>query len=355
MNDIGVDGVEALAAVIPGSALRCIIAGKFCGVRDGVATGVEVKKGVFAAVEGRFGQITQDPEYSEVKLRWLDDGRESDYTKVDKLSSVVASSSDLVIGSRIPVNDPEVTELNYQGQLIGPAEVILIAAATSTLAAVTEIDVRQNPGIDEASLAALRAAAEETGCAILAPTTTEPEPEPLPEGWEAVRSSRYVTSSNCRFSVPPTSPAPATPMHACQYVLQPLQPLTRSHSSQRRHLLQECEHGRHIVGSAHSRSPRGGPGSPPLGGRSRSRAAQAKRTTSTPVSATSEALRAKLLPHVTAQYNVRILHDCMLRSANPGAWVVMAVTGESTFDLPTEPAVAVLLPASAPGPEPAAE
>ena len=34
---------------------------------------------------------------------------------------------------------------------------------------------------------------------------------------------------------------------------------------------------------------------------------------------------------------------------------MLAVTGESTFDLPTEPAVAVLLPASAPGPEPAAE
>ena len=36
------------------------------------------------------------------------------------------------------------------------------------LAEVTEIDVRQNPDIDEASLAALRAAAEETGCTILA-------------------------------------------------------------------------------------------------------------------------------------------------------------------------------------------
>ena len=83
-------------------------------------------------------------------------------------SAVVASSSDLVFGSRIPVNDPEVTELSYQGQQIGPAEVTLIAAATSTLAALTEIDVRQNPGIDEASLAALRAAAEETGCTILA-------------------------------------------------------------------------------------------------------------------------------------------------------------------------------------------
>ena len=85
---------------------------------------------------------------------------------MDKLSSVVASSSDLVCGSRILVNDPEVTELNYQGQLIGPAEVILIAAATSTLAALTELDLRENKALDEAALAELRAAAPKT-CKIL--------------------------------------------------------------------------------------------------------------------------------------------------------------------------------------------
>jgi hypothetical protein len=150
-----------------------------------------------------------------VRLRWLDDGSD-DYTKVDKLSSIVASLSDLVCGSRIPVNDPEVTELNYQGQQIGPAEVTLIAAATSTLAALnsltvdstgkmesqktytltageekiqlsqknlgsadvalltawlqrpevsaalTELDVRRNKALDEAALAELRAAVPQT-------------------------------------------------------------------------------------------------------------------------------------------------------------------------------------------------
>eukprot|EP01046_Picozoa_sp_COSAG06_P061937 COSAG06_NODE_13774_length_1220_cov_32.807315_2_plen_184_part_00 len=90
MNDIGVDGARALAAVIPGSALRCIIAGKFCEVKEGAST-VTVKQGAFASVAGRFGQVTQDPNgLSNVKLRWLDDGEESKYTKVDKLSSVVA-------------------------------------------------------------------------------------------------------------------------------------------------------------------------------------------------------------------------------------------------------------------------
>jgi hypothetical protein len=70
-----------------------------------------------------------------------------------------------VIGSRIPVNDPEVTELNYQGQLIGPAEVILIVAATSTLAAVTKVDLRGND-FDSASMDALRSAAPQ-GCEVL--------------------------------------------------------------------------------------------------------------------------------------------------------------------------------------------
>jgi hypothetical protein len=127
-----------------------------------------VKKGAFASVAGRFGEVTRDPDKdSEVKLRWLDDGKESSWTKVYKLSSVVASLSDLVWGSRILVNDPEVTELSYQGQLIGPADVILIAAATSTLAALTQIDLRGHPGLDRAALELLRAAAPTT-CNILA-------------------------------------------------------------------------------------------------------------------------------------------------------------------------------------------
>eukprot|EP01043_Picozoa_sp_COSAG02_P024170 COSAG02_NODE_1312_length_13319_cov_5.355371_5_plen_1065_part_00 len=66
-------------------------------VKPGAATVVAVKKGVFAAVDGRFGEVTQDPDSdSDVKLRWLDDGSESSHTKVDKLTSVVASRTDLI-------------------------------------------------------------------------------------------------------------------------------------------------------------------------------------------------------------------------------------------------------------------
>ena len=71
-------------------------------LKPGAVTGIEVKKGVFAAVDGRFGEVTQDPDRdSEVKLRWLDDGSEGQfgrrpYIKTDKLTSVVASRTDLI-------------------------------------------------------------------------------------------------------------------------------------------------------------------------------------------------------------------------------------------------------------------
>eukprot|EP01043_Picozoa_sp_COSAG02_P019160 COSAG02_NODE_915_length_15986_cov_16.498584_4_plen_2230_part_00 len=66
-------------------------------VKPGATTGVTVKKGVVAAIDGRFGEVKEDPDSdSEVKLRWLDDGSESSWTKVDKLTSVVATRSDLI-------------------------------------------------------------------------------------------------------------------------------------------------------------------------------------------------------------------------------------------------------------------
>ena len=66
-------------------------------VHPGAATGVPVKKGTFAAVDGRFGEVIEGPDSdSEVRLRWLHDGSESNWTKVDKLTSVVATRSDLI-------------------------------------------------------------------------------------------------------------------------------------------------------------------------------------------------------------------------------------------------------------------
>jgi hypothetical protein len=66
-------------------------------LKPGAATGIDVKKGVFAAINDRFGEVTMDPDSdAEVKLRWLDDGSESSYTKATQLTSVVASRTDLI-------------------------------------------------------------------------------------------------------------------------------------------------------------------------------------------------------------------------------------------------------------------
>eukprot|EP01043_Picozoa_sp_COSAG02_P057728 COSAG02_NODE_7058_length_3205_cov_1.679652_2_plen_923_part_01 len=73
-------------------------------VKPGAVTGVAIKKGVFAAVDGRFGEVTMNPVRrfcdAEVKLRWLD-GSESKYTKVDKLASAVSSRTDLIENSHV--------------------------------------------------------------------------------------------------------------------------------------------------------------------------------------------------------------------------------------------------------------
>eukprot|EP01043_Picozoa_sp_COSAG02_P060100 COSAG02_NODE_7785_length_2845_cov_2.299345_1_plen_825_part_01 len=102
---LGVAEVAELAAAIQaGAAVNSVtVDGNPIGypsgasTKPGVVTGVAVKKGVFAAIDGRFGELTMGPDGdSEVQLRWLDDGNESSYTKVDKLTSVVATRSDLI-------------------------------------------------------------------------------------------------------------------------------------------------------------------------------------------------------------------------------------------------------------------
>eukprot|EP01046_Picozoa_sp_COSAG06_P110792 COSAG06_NODE_57343_length_280_cov_1.430939_1_plen_93_part_11 len=66
-------------------------------VRPGAETGVAVKTGVFAAVDGRFGELVHLNGTSSVDIRWLEDGSKSDCIKIDKLTSVVASRADLIV------------------------------------------------------------------------------------------------------------------------------------------------------------------------------------------------------------------------------------------------------------------
>ena len=94
---------EVAAAIHAGAALNSVtIDGNPIGypsgasVKPGAETGVAVKKGAFAAVDGRFGEVVYLNGSSSVDIRWLDDGSKSDYIENDKLTSVVASRTDLI-------------------------------------------------------------------------------------------------------------------------------------------------------------------------------------------------------------------------------------------------------------------
>eukprot|EP01047_Picozoa_sp_COSAG01_P028039 COSAG01_NODE_1871_length_9009_cov_5.036139_5_plen_1198_part_00 len=68
-------------------------------LKPGAVTGVAIKNGVFAAVDGRFGEVIKDSTNGMVngwaKLKWLNSGEEENF-KVDKLTSVVAARTDLI-------------------------------------------------------------------------------------------------------------------------------------------------------------------------------------------------------------------------------------------------------------------
>jgi hypothetical protein len=138
-------------------------------LKPGAVTGVEVERGVFAAVGERFGEVLNDPDSDpEVKLLWLDDGSE-EWIKVDKLASVVASRSDLI---------EDYSHIQALGEALSEAKVEQISLAdtkfsSATLtefvqsvrwatAGLTELDVRWNEALDKAALAELRAAVPQT-------------------------------------------------------------------------------------------------------------------------------------------------------------------------------------------------
>eukprot|EP01045_Picozoa_sp_COSAG04_P012318 COSAG04_NODE_825_length_10050_cov_15.525676_2_plen_1515_part_00 len=66
-------------------------------LKPGAETGVAVEQGVFAAVDGRWGEVTYGPDDDgDCKLRWLDDDNTSRYIPPGEMTSVVASRDDLV-------------------------------------------------------------------------------------------------------------------------------------------------------------------------------------------------------------------------------------------------------------------
>ena len=71
--------------------------GKPAGVRPGAERAGPVRTGAVAALNGRWGEVTMEPdEDGEVKLRWLDTGCESAYLQSEALGPVVHSRGDLV-------------------------------------------------------------------------------------------------------------------------------------------------------------------------------------------------------------------------------------------------------------------
>jgi hypothetical protein len=143
-------------------------------VKPGAETGVDVKKGVFAAVDGKFGEVTQGYEgnYEYVKLRWLDDSSESDWTKVHKLTSVVAARTDLIedyshiraLGEAL--SEAKVKEISLADTKFNSATLIeFVQSVRWETAALTKVDLRGNE-VDKESMDALRSAAPH-GCEIL--------------------------------------------------------------------------------------------------------------------------------------------------------------------------------------------
>ncbi|MDC0510770.1 hypothetical protein OAN61_00020 [bacterium] len=100
---IGPDALSVLASTLSTAAVTSVdLSGNAIGASSSTTvdkstakTNCEAKQGVYASVDGdRFGRIKADPDSdNEVKLIWLDDGSESRYTKVDKLTVVVDGSS----------------------------------------------------------------------------------------------------------------------------------------------------------------------------------------------------------------------------------------------------------------------
>eukprot|EP01047_Picozoa_sp_COSAG01_P023359 COSAG01_NODE_1411_length_10408_cov_6.595402_3_plen_1024_part_00 len=174
---MGVNGVTSLAKATSSMLTSLTVSqnaiGGACATSliDGAKTGVPVKKGVFAAVDGRWGHVNRDPDSdNEVKLIWLDDGSESRFTKSDKLNPVVSSRTDLVEDySHIELLGQAITRLTHLDISkcnFTPASIkIFTSSVTWETAALAQVDIR-GAHVKETDLEALRAAAPE-GCKVV--------------------------------------------------------------------------------------------------------------------------------------------------------------------------------------------
>ena len=108
------------------------------------------------------------------KLLWLDDGNESDWFSTSKLTEVVAVRADLIedfshiLALGEAISGSKVKQISMaQCEFTSATLTTFVQSVRWDTAELTEVDVRSNKGLDEAAVAALRAAAPET-CKILA-------------------------------------------------------------------------------------------------------------------------------------------------------------------------------------------
>eukprot|EP01046_Picozoa_sp_COSAG06_P019128 COSAG06_NODE_1353_length_9753_cov_4.072405_1_plen_2318_part_10 len=150
---LGPRSVDKLANYIREASVEVIkldgnpIGAPVVSVKPGAETGVDVKKGVFAAVDGRIGELAMNPDSDrEVKLRWLDNGSESSYTKVDKLTSVVASRADLI---------EDCSHIRALGEALSKGKVKQISLADAKFSSATLIEFVQSVRWETAALRSL--------------------------------------------------------------------------------------------------------------------------------------------------------------------------------------------------------
>jgi hypothetical protein len=118
-------------------------------LKPGATTGVEVKKGVFATVDERVGEVIKDStsgmNVGWAQLKWIDDGTEKNY-EVDKLTSVVASRADLI---------EDYSHIQALGEAISGSQVKQISLAQCKFTSATLTTFVQSVRWDTAALNSL--------------------------------------------------------------------------------------------------------------------------------------------------------------------------------------------------------
>ena len=86
-NKIGAEGGAALVEALKTSSVKFLGIGKQFKTANGtLITGSLVRTGVNLSLAGRVGEVTEGPDSDgDVKLKWLDDGSESGWTKLNSL------------------------------------------------------------------------------------------------------------------------------------------------------------------------------------------------------------------------------------------------------------------------------